>query len=194
MEIGDAIFNRRAVRDYTDRAVEPARIEQLLAAAVQAPSAMNQQPWAFGVFLGKERLRGYSDRAKAHLLATLHPMFDVHPRSQLYAEPDFNIFYNAGTLLVIYATHGRLQPEEDCCLAAQNLMLAAVGFGLGTCPIGFARPWLNLPENKTELDIPPDCTAIFPVIVGYPAGKTNPVPRRDPVILSWKDAHEHGRR
>lgn len=185
MEIEDAIYYRRAVRDYTDGAVEPAKIEKLLDAAVQAPSAMNQQPWAFGVFCGQERLRGYSERAKAHLLATLDPTFDVHPRSQLYADPDYKTFYNAGTLIVIYATHGRHHPEEDCCLAAQNLMLAACGLGLGTCPIGFARSWLNLPEIKRELDIPSDHTAVFPLVVGYPAKKPDPVPRREPVILTW---------
>lgn len=187
MEIEDAIYHRRAVRDYTDRAVEPAKIERLLAAAIQAPSAMNQQPWAFGVFCGRERLRGYSERAKAHLLATLSPVFETHPRSQLYADPEYKTFHNAGTLIVIYATHGRLHPEEDCCLAAQNLMLAAHGLGLGTCPIGFARSWLNLPEIKRELDIAPDFTAVFPLVAGYPAGKPPPAPaRRAPVILSWK--------
>lgn len=33
--------------------------------------------------------------------------------------------------------------EEDCCLAAEKLMLAACSMGLGSCPTGFARPWLN---------------------------------------------------
>ncbi len=185
MEIEDAIYGRRAVRDYTDRAVEPAIIKRLLAAAVQAPSALNQQPWAFGVISGKERLHGYSERAKAHLLATLSPVFDVNPRSQLYAEPGYNIFHNAGTLIVIYALPGRLQPEEDCCLAAENLMLAACGLGLGSCPIGFARDWLNQPQMKTELGIPPDCTAVFPVVVGYAAHQPAHVPRRAPETLFW---------
>jgi nitroreductase len=38
--------------------------------------------------------------------------------------------------------------------AAQNLMLAACGRGLGTCCVGFARPWLNLREVKSELAFP----------------------------------------
>ena len=36
----------------------------------------------------------------------------------------------ANTLIVIYATHGRLNPNEDCCLAAENLMPAAYEMGL----------------------------------------------------------------
>ena len=64
MGIADAIFHRRAVRHYSDCTVEPETVEKLLAATVQAPSAMNQQPWVFGVFHGHGRLRGYSERAK----------------------------------------------------------------------------------------------------------------------------------
>ena len=186
MDLEDAIYGRRAVRDFTDRPVESSTIERLLDAAVQAPSALNQQPWAFGVISGKERLRAYSDRVKEHLLATLNPVFDVNPRSQLYAEPGYNVFHDASLLIVIYALPGRLQPEEDCCLAAENLMLAACGLGLGSCPIGFARSWLNLSAVKGELGIPSDCTAVFPVVVGYPARPATAVLRRAPEILVWQ--------
>jgi hypothetical protein len=84
----------------------------------------------------------------------------------MLADPNYNIFYNAGTLVVICAKPGGLNPAEDCCLAAQNLMLAAHAAGLGTCPIGFARPWLNLSETKKELALPGDFEAVCPLIVG----------------------------
>ncbi|MGX7871985.1 nitroreductase family protein [Mesorhizobium sp. ORM6] len=47
------------------------------------------------------------------------------------------------------------QSDEDCCLAGQNLMLAAHARGLGTCWIGLSRPWLTETSVKKELGIPP---------------------------------------
>jgi nitroreductase len=185
-DIGEAIFHRRAVRNYTDQPVDRSVVEQLLLAAVQAPSALNQQPWVFAVFHGRKRLRDYSARAKEHLVTTYPSTFEVHLRSELYENPDYDIFHGASTLIVIYAKHGRLNPNEDCCLAAENLMLAAYGLGLGTCPIGFARPWLDLLATKRELDVPEHYTAVFPLVVGYPAETPAPVAHNPPEVVSWK--------
>lgn len=182
----DAIFQRRAVRSYSPRPVEADTVQKLLLAAVQAPSAMNQQPWVFAVFHGRKRLLEYSERAKRHLVATYPATFELHSRSELYEDPAYDVFHGANTLIVIYATAGRLNPNEDCCLAAENLMLAAYGMGLGTCPIGFARPWLDLMETKRELDVPEHYHAVFPVVVGYPAASSKPTPRNAPLVVSWK--------
>lgn len=184
--LADAIFHRRAVRSFSDRKVEAASVKNLLMAAVQAPSAMNQQPWVFAVFHGRKRLQMISDRAKEYLVKTYPTTFEVHSRSALYMKPDYDLFHGASTLIVIYATQGRLNPNEDCCLAAENLMLAAYGMGMGTCPIGFARPWLDLFETKRELGVPEQYQATFPLVVGYPSGLTPPTPREEPKIVSWK--------
>ena len=187
MDLNEAIYQRRSCRRYLDREVGAPAIHFLLKAAVQAPSALNQQPWVFAVFHGRDLLRDYSERAKRHLMATFPTSMDVHLRTEeFYARPDYDIFHGAGTLIVIYAALGKLNPAEDCCLAAQNLMLAAHAAGLGTCPIGFARPWLDLPETKRDLGVPESYTAVFPVVVGYPDGEPEPVERRDPEIVSWK--------
>jgi len=182
----DAIFHRSAVRAYSPRPVEREIVDKLLLAAIQAPSAMNQQPWGFAVFHGQKRLREYSERAKLHLVATYPPMFELNARSELYENPSYDLFHGANTLIVIYAMSGRLHPNEDCCLAAENLMLAAYGLGLGTCPIGFARPWFDLTETKRQLDVPEHYRAVFPVVVGYPAGFTEAPPRDKPNVIAWK--------
>ena len=182
----DAIFHRRAVRRYSAQEVKSETVRQLLLAAVQAPSAMNQQPWVFGIFHGRKRLLDYSERAKRHLVATYPTSFELHSRSELYENPTYDLFHEANTLIVIYATRGRLNPNEDCCLAAENLMLAAYGMGLGTCPIGFARAWLDLLETKRELEVPEHYAAVFPLVVGYPAGLTEPTARDEPNVVSWK--------
>jgi nitroreductase len=186
MNIIEAIYHRRAVRAFTGMQVASTTIYDLIQAAIQAPSAMNQQPWAFAVYQGQERLREYSVRAKAHYLGAVLPTFGLHGRGDTLTDPHFNIFHDAGTLLVVCARHQGLNPAEDCCLAAQNIMLAAHGAGLGTCPIGLARPWLNLPEVKGELGILPGLSVVFPLVVGYPAGHTAEVPREPPEIVFWK--------
>src|SRR5437868_6968595 len=102
MEIMDAIYQRRAVRHYTDATVHPAIIRDLITAAIQAPSALNQQPWAFAVIQGRKRLNGFSDRAKVHLLSVLPQLLKLHERSDALASEDYNVFHHAGTLIVIY--------------------------------------------------------------------------------------------
>ncbi|MGY3534468.1 nitroreductase family protein [Bradyrhizobium sp. USDA 4452] len=44
-----AIYQRRAVRSYAPDKLERATIEQLLEAAVQAPTALRAEPWVFVV-------------------------------------------------------------------------------------------------------------------------------------------------
>ncbi len=187
MELMEAIHQRRAVRHYTNVMVHPAMIRDLLHAAVQAPSALNQQPWTFAVVRGRERLHAYSDRAKTHLLSILPQMLKLHERADTLASEDYNVFHHAGTLIVIYAKPAAHHPADDCLLAAQNLMLAAHDMGLGTCPVGFARPWLDLPEVKRELGVPAGYLAVMPLVVGFPVSQPRPTPRLEPEIVCWLD-------
>jgi nitroreductase len=185
MELLKAIYQRRATRHFTDAEVGKGHVRDLIQAAVQAPSAMNLQPWAFAVFHGRARLAGYSRRAKDHLLSTADPSFGLDPNIDRYASSDVNIFHGADTLIVICARPVGLAPVEDCCLAAQNLMLAAHGLGLGTCPIGFARLWFNLPEVKAELGIPSHYTPVLPIAVGHPMHPPAEVPKNEPETVCW---------
>lgn len=185
MELLKAIYQRRAIREFSDASVSGAGVLDLIRAAAQAPSAMNQQPWAFAVFHGRDRLARYSRRAKTHLLATTGPSFGLDPRIDQYANAGANLFHGADTLVLICARPGKFSPVEDCFLAAQNLMLAAHGLGLGTCPVGFARTWFNLPEVKAELGIPAHYEAVLPIVVGHPAHPPAPVPKNDSEIACW---------
>lgn len=184
-DVLEAIHGRRAVRAYTPEPVGEAAIRLLLRAAVQAPSAMNAQPWGFVVVQDRERLRRWSEWAKAQLLA----QSPTDPKSGRYrgllADPAYDIFYDAGTLIVICAPQDSPWAQADCWLAAQNLQLAAFALGLGTCCIGFALGVLNAPEVKAELSIPADMRAVAPLIVGTPTAPPPPVPRAEPVVLSW---------
>jgi len=185
MELLSAIYGRRAIRDFSEAVVRPGVVRDLLRAAVQAPSALNLQPWAFVVLHGRVRLILYSAQAKAHLLEATDASYGLDPRIDQYLAPDVNIFHDADTLILICARPGRFSPVEDCFLAAQNLMLAAYDMGLGSCPVGFARSWFNLPETKAALGIPLHYTAVLPIVVGYPAKIPGPMVKGEPEIACW---------
>lgn len=189
MEVHEAIRQRRAVRAYAPILVSEAAIRRLLEAAVHAPSAMNAQPWVFVVVQEAEALKRLSDRAKAALLAGARGEAKAQRYADLLADPKFDIFYDAGALVVICAPEGPFC-QADCWLAAQNLMLAATAEGLGTCPIGFAVGVLNEPATKAELGIPADLVAVAPIIVGVPRVTPPPVARAAPRVASWLGPRE----
>lgn len=181
--LADLMAGRRSVRAYDPTPIDSDTVHELLAAAVQAPSAMNCQPWGFSIVQDRARLRRYSDRAKALLLGALDPKSTRY--AELLANPEFNIFYDAGTLVAVSVDAPGSYAEADCWLAAQNLNLAAHARGLGTCCIGFAVGVLNLPEIKQELGVASGGRVIAPIIVGEPRGTTPIVPRRPPRVLAW---------
>ena len=186
MDVVEAIYNRRSVRNYTDQPVDKVAVDALIKAATHAPSSMNEQPWAFIVIQDLKRLASWSERIKAYVLKRLKPDSPLAKHRDMIATPDYHVFHRAGTLIIICARRDAHNGEEDCSLAAQNLMLAACEMGLGTCPIGFARPWLNQVRIKRSLGIPETYALAFPVVVGYPSGETPPVERRAPEILLWE--------
>jgi len=184
MEIKDVIYSRRSVRNYSEKAVDKAAIESLIDAAIQAPSAMNSQPWAFGVVQDKELLRKVSDRAKEEFLRVAN----VGEYRETLENPEFNIFYNVTTLIIIFA-RPNVSPMAgtDCSLAAENLMLMAKNLGLGTCWIGFSIPFLSNPEGKQMLGIPEDYSVVAPIIVGYPAEEPEAREKNPPEIVFWRN-------
>ena len=56
----NSIYSRVSIRKYQDKPVEKEKIEAILRAAMQAPSAANQQPWEFYVVTNKEKLEALS--------------------------------------------------------------------------------------------------------------------------------------
>lgn len=180
----DSIYGRRSVRAYRPAAVEAELVHVLLQAAARAPSAKNSQPWSFVVVQDAAWLRAASERAKRFELARIGAAAPAELRERL-GDPKFDLFFGAPALIVTCATQTGFHAEEDCAYALQNLMLAAHALGLGTCMIGLARAWLNEPEVKRELGIPPERNVVTPVILGHPAEHPEVPPRREPEILKW---------
>lgn len=186
LNVFETILARRSVRNYRDEDLDRKTIHTLLEAAVRAPTAVQEEPWAFVIVQDRQLLRRLSDRAK--------PLFAEEPqragaphasRVETFSNPDFNVFHDAGTLILICAKPGGSLVAADCWLAAENLMLAACAMGLGSCVIGSALPALNLAETKSELGIPVEYAAVAPIVVGHPRGETPKTTRREPVVLAW---------
>lgn len=180
MEFQQVVEQRRAVRHYSAAPVSRAVIEELIGMAIQAPSAMNGQPWTFAVVSGVARIDGYAQRAREHVMSA-----SVVPPAlrAMLSDTAFSMFYHAPVLVLVTATSADEQAREDCCLAAQTFMLAARNRGLGTCWIGLARAWLNLPQTKAELGIPERCQVVAPLTLGHPVEWPAPHGRREPEIL-----------
>ena len=192
----DAIFMRRSVRAYTPHTVDESTIRSLLDAAVQAPTAMHLEPWAFVVVQDEATLKRYSDRAKGKLGQRGRKV----SRPARWCRRDNRegvrrAIQESGLLHLLRREHADRHlrtsrwdrsSSADCWLAAENLMLAASALGLGTCCIGSAIPVLNSPGAKSELGIPADVEAVAPIIVGVPSGPATEVPRKDPQVLHWK--------
>jgi nitroreductase len=182
------IHARHSVRAYAPTTLDSATIQTLLDAAVHAPTAIHEEPWAFVVVQDQALLQRLSDLAKPVFVEEVRHR-NAHGTSHSFdhfMRPDFNIFHGADTLIVICAKPLGQFVAADCWLAAENLMLAASALGLGSCVIGSAISTLNIRKVKIELGIPDEYSAVAPIVVGVPSGEIPATSRKEPTILSWK--------
>jgi nitroreductase len=190
----DVIYSRRSVRAYTAERIPQSTVRALLDAAVQAPSALGGDSLSFVVVQHPRRLERLSELTKARWTALAHKDPNLHLAASLIpeidlsrgADPEFDVFYGATTLIVICARRPDQFAAADCWLAAENLMLAAEALGLGTCCVGATTTALNSAEMRLELAIPPVFTAVAPIVVGVPAKVSLPLERRVPDVIAWK--------
>jgi len=181
------IYDRASTRSYCYEDLSQQTVQSLLEAGVRAPTALHQEQWSFVVVQDRDLLQRISDAAKPLFIKQLSRV--GVPREKIshpFLDPHFNIFYDAGALIVVCADPHLPFIEADCWLAAENIMLAATAMGIGSCAIGSALPALNLPEVKSELNIPDSFTAVAALIVGVPKTKAQPSLRHPPRVLSWR--------
>jgi nitroreductase len=182
VNVFETILARRSVRSYREGALDRRVVQTLLEAAVRAPTAVHEEPWAFVVVQDQQILHDLSERGKPLLP---EDRWRIAHSSDVLIRPDANLFYDAGTLIIICASPGSPFVAADCWLAAENLMLAACALGLGTCVIGSALPALGEPEIRAQLGISDEYVAVAPIIVGQPRGTTPATSRRKPHVLAW---------
>ena len=188
MEFLEVVQKRQSVRSYEETPLDSSAIRSLIDIAILAPSAINMQPWEFWIVTDRKRIDDLSGRAKTWLLAKIahDPTAKaVYQRLHL-APPEVSLLYHAPVLVLVTAKSYEKQAEEDCCLAAFTLMLAARNAGIGTCWIGSSRPWFNLIPTKKELGIPAGDNVVAPIVMGYPTEWPEPH-GRNPAIIHWVD-------
>lgn len=183
----DNIYQRRSVRNFSDKEVSDEIIKEIIRAGIYAPTAVNKQPWRFVVIKNKQLIEEYDDRAKKAFLAaykdTENP--DMVRFVQYLSKPTTRIFYGAPVLILVFASPNVIN-EHDCALAAENMMLAAHSIGIGSCWIGLAGGLGNDMKFLKEVGVPEGHKLIAPLIFGYPAKQNLKAPARNAdVILKW---------
>ena len=150
----EVIFNRRSIRKYVDKPVEKEKMEKLLRAAMQAPSAGNQQPWEFIIVEDKERLKKLSEAS---------------PYSKMVANSPV-------TVVLLSRKEGVKFPPcipQDMGAAAENLLLEAVQLGLGAVWLGIAPVQERMNYIKDLFSLPESIEPFALIPVGYPDGQKN---------------------
>ncbi len=169
--IGNIIKRRRSCRAFTDEPIGRERLTEFINDAVWVPSGSNNQPWRFVVITDKALMKRYSDAAKVDWLRRLDEAPHMRQYEQFIEDPQYNIFYNAPVIIVIYGDTDSYWYVYDCSMVAYNLHLLAEESGLGCCWIGFAHNVFSDPAVKGELGVSANYELVAPLILGYPAQK-----------------------
>lgn len=150
MDTLEAIHTRRSIREYQDKDISEELIDELLKAAMAAPSARNQQPWEFVVITDPELKKKVPS---------------VCPFAQMIANAPLAILV-CGDLKIETAQGYWV---VDCSAATQNLLLAAHALGLGAVWTG-VYPREERMDGLTELlGLPEYILPHSLVVIGFPA-------------------------
>jgi F420 biosynthesis protein FbiB-like protein len=175
------ILGRRSVRRYQSAPVPRAVIEQVLTAAIWAPSAHNRQPWRFAIVEDQARKEQLAQAMGARLRRDLTA--DGAPEAIIEADAarSYSRITSAPVLIALCLTmtdmdiypdpkrnHNEyLMAVQSTAMAGQNMLLAAQAARLGAC-------WLCAPlfcpeVVQTALDLPGDWQPQALLTLGYPA-------------------------
>ena len=158
MDTLEAINTRRSVRNYTSEPVRSDDLRTMLEAAMQAPSASNQQPWEFVVITKRELLDNI-------------PTFS--PYAHMVKGAPLGILVCADTRRL--ASPGFWQ--QDCAAATQNLLLAAHALGYGAVWTGVHPREDRVAGFSRHCNLPAGVIPFAFVVIGRPAQKVPPEKR-----------------
>jgi nitroreductase len=115
-----AIAERRSIRAYKADPLSDEQWDALIKAALEAPSARNDQPWHFTLVKNKALLKDINAEAV----------------KEFELEPDSDIFYDAPAAIFISCDPESRWGRHDCGIAVENIALAAHSIGLGSVILG----------------------------------------------------------
>lgn len=162
MEVFEAINRRTSVRSFDDKPVEEELVRRLIDAGRRAPSGRNVQPIEFVVITEPDRRRH---------LATI---------------TEYGKFLAQAPVCIVVVSADTKYYLEDGCAAAENILLAAAGLGLGSCWVaGDKKPYAE--EIVRWLQAPDGFKLVAMLAIGYAVSST--VPREKKAvdkILHWQ--------
>jgi len=160
MDAMEAILSRRSIRRYTDKPVPEELVQQLLKAAMAAPSASNEQPWEF-IVIDDRRL--------------FNDIMNSHPYASMLSEAK-----------LVIAVCGDLRREkfrgywvEDCSAATQNILVAAHALGMGAVWLGVYPREERVAAVRKILKLPDHIMPLGLISIGFPAETKPPSNRFD---------------
>lgn len=166
----NAIMSRKSIRKYQDKPVSDEIVQDLLKAAMAAPSAGNEQPWEFIVLRDK---------------AIMQQITEIHPYSKMLLHADVAIVVCGDEAKEVYKGYW----VQDCSAASENILLAAEDKGLGAVWLG-VYPIEERVEKLAELLKLPASVKVLSIIpVGYPAEEREATNRFNPERIhydTWK--------
>lgn len=146
------IFTRRSVRQFSTQVVEAEKVDKLVRAGMQAPSAGNQQPWEFIVISGKDNLVKLS-------------------KSNPYA----GSLCEANLGILVLGNRQRMKMpqywEQDLAAATQNIQLQATALGLGSVWYGTAPETDRMKFISKLYDLDEHLYPFSILGIGYPANE-----------------------
>ncbi len=193
MDLLKAIKERKSQRAFKPDPIPKEKIEEILRLSIQAPSAINLQPWEFVVVTGEERerlsrrlVKAYKEKQIACSPGNVKPLPKTYGKrgaktlelmKPFFAEmkTEVNQYINEGSCNFYGAPVAILLclddsfPEArlvDMGIALGYLVLTAHEFGLATCPIGLILAYQD--EIKDLLNIPENKNVAIGVALGYP--------------------------
>lgn len=162
------ILSRRSVRSYQPKQITDEELNLILKAGTYAPSAMNQQSSHFTVIQNRELMDELVALGKEAI------------------GEDRNPFYDAPTVVLVFAKKGNIAPVQDASLAIENMLLAAASLNIGSCWVHCVNRIFSTDKGKEflkKIGIDEDYMSVGSCILGYPAVKPGEAaPRKDDYI------------
>ncbi len=152
-EVMKALLTRRSIRQFTDEPISPEILNDIVDAALHAPSGRGLKTWKFTVVTDKALIQKLAGAIAKELGRDGYNMYDP-------------------TVLIIPSNlkDSRFGMEDNAC-ALENIFLAAHSFGVGSVWINQIRDICDAPAIREILDefhIPSDHRIYGMAALGYP--------------------------
>lgn len=162
------IYQRQSIRRYAQKAIAPEVLEELLRAAMNAPTARNKQDWRFLVIRNKEALQ---------------TMTDLQPYTAMMKEAACAVLVMSDTRLLDAVEYAYV----DCGAAIENMLIEAVHQGLGTCWCAVAPSQERIQAFRRYYKLAEWLLPIGVVAIGHPKESKEKTDRYDPQKISYFD-------